>query len=109
MPSGECPASPGSLPPLVAAVDSAGGFIIQDQHTPQRPVLPLDMMPSLSCLLLALCGEEDPNPSPARAARVQEELDTHGKTYELRMYRHAGYAFFADYRPSYRAVAAQDM
>ena len=94
---------------LDAAVDSAGGFIIQDQHTPQRPVSPIAMIPTLSCPLLALFGEEDPNPSPAHAARLQEELEKHGKTYELRMYRHAGHAFFADYRPSYRAAAAQDM
>jgi len=92
-----------------AAVDSAGGFIIQEQHTPQRPVSPIDMIPTLSCPLLGLFGEEDPNPSPAQAARMQEELDKHGKTYEFRMYRHAGHAFFADYRPSYRAAAAQDM
>jgi carboxymethylenebutenolidase len=94
---------------LDAAVDSAGGFIIQDQHTPQRPVSPIAMTPTLSCPLLALFGEEDPNPSPAHAGRLQEELDKHGKTYELRMYRHAGHAFFADYRPSYRAAAAQEM
>ena len=94
---------------LDAAVDSAGGFIIQDQQTPQRPVSPIAMIPTLACPLLALFGEEDPNPSPAHAARLQEELDKHGKTYELRMYRHAGHAFFADYRPSYRAAAAQDM
>jgi len=25
------------------------------------------------------------------------------------MYRNAGHAFFADYRPTYRAAAAQDM
>ena len=80
---------------LDAAVDSAGGFIIQEQHTPQRPVSPIDMVPTLSCPLLALFG--------------QEELDKHGKTYEFRMYRNAGHAFFADYRPSYRAAAAQDM
>ena len=92
-----------------AAVDSAGGFIIQEQHTPQRPVSPIEMIPTLACPLLGLFGEEDPNPSPAQAARMQEELDKHGKTYEFRMYRQAGHAFFADYRPSYRAAAAQDM
>ena len=70
---------------------------------------PLAMMPTLLCPFLALCGEEDPNPSPASAARLQEEIEKHGKTDELRMYRHAGHAFFADYRPSSRAVAAQDM
>ncbi len=92
-----------------AAVDSAGGFILQDQQTPQRPVSPIEMIPTLSCPLLGLFGEEDPNPSPAQAARMQEELDKHGKTYEFRIYRNAGHAFFADYRPSYRAAAAQDM
>ena len=94
---------------LDAAVDSAGGFIIQDQHTPQRPVSPIDMVPTMSCPLLALFGEEDANPSPAHAARMQEELTKHGKVHEFRMYRNAGHAFFADYRPSYRAAAAQDM
>ena len=94
---------------LDAAVDSAGGFIIQDQLTPQRPVAPIDMIPTLSCPLLGLFGEEDQNPSPAHAARMEEELKKHGKTYEFRMYRNAGHAFFADYRPSYRAAAAQDM
>ena len=94
---------------LDAAVDSAGGFIIQDEHTPQRPVSPIAMIPTLGCPLLGLFGEEDPNPSPAQAARLQEELDKHGKTYEFHMYRNAGHAFFADYRPTYRPAAAQDM
>ena len=94
---------------LDAAIDSAGGFIIEDEQTPQRPVSPIDMVPNLSCPLLGLFGEEDANPSPAHAARLKEELDRHGKTYEFRMYPNAGHAFFADYRPSYRAVAAQDM
>ena len=92
-----------------AAVDSAGGFIIQDEHTPQRPVSPIAMIPTLSCPLLATFGEEDPNPSPAHAARLKEELDRHGKTYEFRTYANAGHAFFADHRPSYRAAPAQDM
>ena len=92
-----------------ACVDSAGGFIIQDEHTEQRPVSPIDMISTLQCPLLALFGEEDPNPSPEHAARLQEELDKHGKTYDLVMYRNAGHAFFADYRPSYRAAPAQDM
>ena len=82
---------------------------IQEQHTPQRPVSPIDMVPTLACPLLALFGEEDPNPSPVHADRLQAQLDKHGKTYESRMYRNAGHAFFADYRPSYRAAAAQDM
>ena len=92
-----------------AAVDSAGGMIIPDELTPNRPVAAIDMVPNLACPLLALFGEEDANPSPAHAARLKEELDRHGKTYEFQMYRDAGHAFFADYRPSYRAAPAQDM
>src|SRR5262249_31072600 len=94
---------------LDAAVDSAGGFVIQAPHRPPAPVSPIAVAPTFYCPLLALFGEEDPTPSPAHAARLQEELDKYGKTYEFRMYRNAGHAFFADYRPSYRAAAAQDM
>jgi len=97
---------------LDAAVDSAGGFITQDGPNEQedtRPVPPIDMIADLNCPLLGLFGEEDPNPSPEHAERLQAELDKHGKTYEMRMYPNAGHAFFADYRDSYRPVPAQDM
>ena len=92
-----------------AAVDSAGGYIIPDELTSARPVAVIDMVGNLSCPLLALFGEEDANPSPDHAARLKEELDKHGKTYEYKTYANAGHAFFADYRPSYRAAPAQDM
>jgi carboxymethylenebutenolidase len=97
---------------LDAAVDSAGGFITQDEpneHEATRPVPPIDMVADLNCPLLGLFGEEDPNPSPEHAERLQAELDKHGKTYEMWMYPNAGHAFFADYRDSYRPVPAQDM
>jgi carboxymethylenebutenolidase len=92
-----------------AAVDSAGGHIIPDETTEARPVGVIDMIANLSCPLLGIFGEEDGNPSPAHAARLNEELDKHNKTYEYKMYANAGHAFFADYRPSYRAAPAQDM
>ena len=92
-----------------AAVDSAGGYIIEDEHTEQRPVSPIDMISTLSCPLLATFGEEDPNPPPAHADRLREELEKHGKTHEIWMYPNAGHGFFADYRESYRAAPAQDM
>ena len=92
-----------------AAVDSAGGNIVQDEVTPLRPVQPIDMVANLSCPLLALFGIEDDNPTPDQAERMKALLDEHGKTYEWVMYENAGHAFFADYRPSYRAAPAQDM
>ncbi len=73
-----------------------------------RPVAAIDMVAHLSRPLLALWGE-DANPSPAHAARLQEELNKHHKTYEYQVYADAGHAFFADYRPTYRAGPAQDM
>lgn len=94
---------------LDAAVDSAGGFIIQDDFPATRPVSPIDLVKDMGCPLLGLFGEEDPNPSPEHAERLRAALDEHGKTYEFRMYPDAGHAFFADYRDSYRPVAAQDM
>ena len=92
-----------------AAVDSAGGHIIPDELTEARPVAAVDMVANLNCPLLALFGEEDPNPSPEHAARLKQELDAHNKDYEFVHYPNAGHAFFADYRPSYRAAPAQDM
>lgn len=91
-----------------AAVDSAGGNIVHDV-TPLRPVQPIEMVPDLSCPLLALFGVEDDNPTPEQAERMKGLLDENSKTYEWVMYENAGHAFFADYRPSYRAVPAQDM
>ena len=39
---------------------------------------------------------------------MEEELNRHGKRYEVHTYEDAGHAFFADYRPSYRPAAAVD-
>jgi carboxymethylenebutenolidase len=91
-----------------AAVDSAGGHIVHEP-TELRPVQPMDMVPDLSCPLLALFGVEDENPTAGQAEQMKALLDEHGKTYEWVMYNNAGHAFFADYRPSYRAAPAQDM
>ena len=81
-----------------AAVDSAGGHIVHEP-TELRPVQPMDMVPDLSCPLLALFGVEDENPTPEQAQQMKALLDEHGKTYEWVMYNNAGHAFFADYRP----------
>ena len=69
----------------------------------------MDMVPDLACPLLALFGVEDENPTAEQAEQMKALLDQHGKTYEWVMYNNAGHAFFADYRPSYRAAPAQDM
>jgi carboxymethylenebutenolidase len=97
-------------PTFDAAVDCWGGRVVAtpEQLTPNQPVAPLDMTPDLACPMLALFGEDDPSPSPADAARTEEELKKYNKVYEFHMYKGAGHGFFAVDRPNYRQHAAVD-
>ncbi|HZG65831.1 MAG TPA: dienelactone hydrolase family protein, partial [Herpetosiphonaceae bacterium] len=52
--------------------------------------------------------EEDQNPTPAQVARLEQELQAHGKTYEFHMYPQAGHGFFYYDRPNYRQEQAVD-
>jgi carboxymethylenebutenolidase len=93
-----------------AAIDCWGGFITRASPdaltTPQRPTPIVDLVPQLHCPLFVVCGEEDQNPSPADAAELCQRLERAGKAFEYESFKNAGHAFFADYRPSYRAEAA---
>lgn len=95
---------------LSAAVSCYGGRIIQDgEVTENMPVQPFDMLKDLSCPILGLFGEDDANPSPDHAARIEAELKKLNKAYEFHTYMgDVGHGFFADYRPSYRQEAAVD-
>ena len=79
-----------------------------EELTPQQPVAPIDLTKDLQCPLLGLFGIEDTRPSPAEAAKTEEALKRHGKTYEFHTYENAGHAFFAVDRPQYRVHAAVD-
>lgn len=94
-----------------AAVDCYGGGVVVDsseQITPQRPVPPIELTPKLGCPLLGLFGAQDANPSPAHVAKMEEELQGHGKTYEFHTYPDAGHAFFSVDYPPYNRDAARD-
>ena len=94
-----------------AAVDCYGGRVVVDDPaalTPQHPVAPIDMTPKLSCPLLGLFGEEDASPSPAHVAKMKEELQAHGKTFEFHSYPDAGHGFFSVDYPGFRRDAARD-
>jgi carboxymethylenebutenolidase len=69
----------------------------------------IDLAPQLHCPLYIVCGEEDQNPSPADAAELGRRLERAGKKFQLEVFKDAGHAFFADYRPSYREPAAFDL
>jgi carboxymethylenebutenolidase len=96
---------------LSAAIDCWGGGITADAApvTPQRPTPIVDLIPRLSCPLYVVCGEEDTNPSPAQIEVLRQRLEQHGKTFIIDVFKGAGHAFFADYRPSYREKAAFEL
>ena len=79
-----------------------------EELTPRQPVAPIDLTKDLQCPLLGLFGIEDTRPSPEDAAKTEEALKRHGKTYEFHTYENAGHAFFAVDRPQYRVHAAID-
>jgi carboxymethylenebutenolidase len=95
---------------LDAAIDCWGGFITRATPdaatTPARPTPVIDLAARLHCPLYIVCGEEDQNPSPADAAELGRRLEQAGKNFQLEIFKNAGHAFFADYRPSYREPAA---
>lgn len=96
-----------------AAIDCWGGFIARATPdavaTPERPQPVIELAPHLHCPLYVVCGEEDQNPSPADAEELRKRLAAAGKKFEVEIFRNAGHAFFADYRPSYREKAAFDL
>lgn len=96
---------------LSAAIDCWGGGITADSAPPsaQRPTPIVDLVGRLCCPLYAVCGEEDANPSPAQVEVLRKRLQEAGKTFTIDMFKNAGHAFFADYRPSYREKAAFEL
>lgn len=95
---------------LDAAVDCYGGRVVAtpEELTERQPISPIDMTPNLACSLLGLFGGQDRNPSTDMVARIQQELDKLGKTYEFHTYPDAGHAFFSVNRPNYNVEAAMD-
>src|SRR5579875_2451099 len=98
---------------LDAAIDCWGGFIHRAtpdaETTPARPRPVLDLIDRLGCPLFAAFGEEDQNPSVALAEELRSRAQKAGKEVTIKIYRGAGHAFLADYRPSYREKPAFEL
>src|SRR5260370_19014270 len=103
----------GSSNKVDAAVDCGGGFIDRatpDAETkPARPKAPLDMVGQLHCPLFGVFGEEDQNPAVELEAELKKRGAAAGKDLTTKIYKGAGHAFIADYRPSYREVPAHEL
>jgi carboxymethylenebutenolidase len=96
-----------------AAIDCWGGFIHRanpDEETnAARPKAPLDMVGQLHCPLFGVFGEEDQNPPVELEAELKKRGQAAGKDVTTKIYKNAGHAFLADYRPSYREEAAKEL
>jgi carboxymethylenebutenolidase len=96
-----------------AAVDCWGGFIHRAtpdaEATPARPTPILNMIDRLHCPLFAVFGEEDQNPTVAQSEDLKSRAQRAGKDVTIKIYKNAGHAFLADYRPSYREGPAQEL
>jgi carboxymethylenebutenolidase len=69
---------------------------------------PLDLAKQIRIPVLGLYGEEDLGIPVADVKELEAALKANGQTAEFVLYPKAPHAFFADYRPSYRAEAAAD-
>ncbi len=73
-----------------------------------RTAGPLDVAARIQAPVLGLYGGEDLGIPVADAKAMEAALKSAGRTAEFIIYPGAPHAFFADYRPSYRADAATD-
>jgi len=82
---------------------------IKPAKTPDvRTAGPLDVAAKINAPVLGLYGEADLGIPVADVKEMETSLKAAGKTAEFVLYPGAPHAFFADYRPSYRAEAARD-
>ena len=96
-----------------AAIDCWGGFIDRAtpnaETTPERPTPILNMIDRLHCSLFGVFGEEDQNPIVAVSEELRSRAQRAGKDVTIKVYKNAGHAFLADYRPSYREAPATEL
>jgi carboxymethylenebutenolidase len=84
------------------------GQIKPEKRPGVRQVGPLDVVSRINAPVLGLYGEADLGIPAVDVKELETALKAAGKTTEFVLYPKAPHAFFADYRPSYRADAAKD-
>lgn len=87
------------------------GRLTGDRDT-LHPKHPIDLVADLKAPVLGLYGGQDHGISQASVdemkAALQQTKTAIAKKTHIKVYPDAGHAFFADYRPSYRKVDAED-
>jgi carboxymethylenebutenolidase len=73
-----------------------------------QPRSAIDVVKELKAPVLGLYGEKDNGIPLESIEQMREAAKKAGKAVEFVVYPDAGHAFYADYRPSYRAQAAAD-
>jgi carboxymethylenebutenolidase len=73
-----------------------------------RTFTPIEAAAQINAPVLGLYGETDAGIPVADVKEMEAALKAAGKTAEFVLYKDAPHAFYADYRPSYRAEAAKD-
>lgn len=69
---------------------------------------PLELVPQVSCPLLASFGGQDKGIPPGQVQAWIDAMTKAGKTVDAKIYPLAGHGFFNDTRPAYNAEAAAD-
>jgi carboxymethylenebutenolidase len=93
-------------PNLKAGVAFYGSLM--DPPSAAMPENAFDLAAEVKAPVLGLYGAEDASITPDQVEAMKEKLKAAGKTTKFKIYPGAGHGFFADYRQSYRADAAQD-
>jgi carboxymethylenebutenolidase len=93
-------------PALKAGVSFYGSLM--DSPSAAMPKNAFDLAAEVKAPVLGLYGAEDASITPGQAEAMKERLEKAGKVVKFKIYPGAPHGFFADYRQSYRADAAQD-
>ncbi|MGH6838936.1 MAG: dienelactone hydrolase family protein [Methylocella sp.] len=81
---------------------------LMDPPSTAMPKNAFDLATEVKAPVLGLYGAEDASITPDQVEAMKERLESAGKTAKFKIYPGAPHGFFADYRQSFRAEAAQD-
>jgi carboxymethylenebutenolidase len=94
-------------PGLKAGVAFYGSLVDPAGQAAIWPKSPIQLAPEIKAPVLGLYGEADTGIPVAQVEAMKAALAAAGKTAEFKIFPGAPHAFHADYRPSYRAEAAE--